>query len=183
MSNIGSTGITGRSLPFSASFPSSGNAAEGKHALRKDLHSVVMSRLAYWMCRHFHKQEEIEVGRVVSDGCDSLFSSVTEHQADTQESARMSPSLPPRSPSPSAAPAATSTTAVTFPELAGETEITKKLVENMVEFISILDVANQWHLNKDLLGETKSAGRNDILFVKPKPLKAASQQGKSKENE
>jgi hypothetical protein len=113
MSNSGSTGRTritsitssNDSVPFSTSIPSysSANADEGKHALRKDLHSVVMSRLAYRMCRHFNGKEEIEVDQAVSDGCETLFSSVlsteTERQANTRESARMSPGLPPRSPS------------------------------------------------------------------------------------
>jgi hypothetical protein len=78
------------------------------------------------------------------------------------------------------APAATAT-AVTSLESAGETAITRKLVENMGEFISVLDVAHQWHLNKDVSGERKTAGRTDIIFVKP--LKAASQEGKSEEKE
>lgn len=178
MSDSGSTGrtsITGSndSVPFSTSLPSSANADEGKHALRKDLRSVVMSRLAYRMCRHFHGKEEIEVDQAVSDGCDTLFSSVTQHQAYTRESARMSPGFPPRSPSPPSA----------APESAGETKITKKLAEKMDELISALDVADQWHLNNDVSGERKTAGRTDIIFVKPKPLKAASQQGKSEENE
>jgi hypothetical protein len=186
MSDSGSTGRTScnGSVPFSTSIPSSGNADEGKHALRKDLRSVVMSRLAYRMCRYFHGQEEIEIDQEVSDGCDALFSSATELQANTRESARTSPGpgLPPRSPSPSAGLTAT-TKAVTSPESAGETKITKKLAENMGKVISALDVADQWHLNKDVSGERKTAGRTDIIFVKKKPLKAPSQEGKSEENE
>jgi hypothetical protein len=72
---------------------------------------------------------------------------------------------------------------VTSPESAGETKITKKLAENMGKFISVLDVADQWHLNKNVSGERKTAGRTDIIFVKKKPLKAAFQEGKSEENE
>jgi hypothetical protein len=181
MSDSGSTGSSG-SVPFSTSIPSSANADEGKHALRKDLRSVVMSRLAYRMCRHFNELDEIQVGREVSDGCDALFSSVTEHQDNTRESARISPGLPPRSPSPSAAPAATAT-AVTTPDSAREPKITRKLAEKMDEFISDLEVADQWHLNRDVSGERKAAGRTDILFVKPKTSEAASEEGKSEENE
>jgi hypothetical protein len=186
MSYSGSTGGTSSngSIPFSTSVPSSANEDEGKHALRNDLRSVVMSRLAYRMCRHFHGLEEIEVDQEVSNGCDALFSSATELQANTCESARMSagPGLHPRSPSPSAAPAAT-TMAMTSQEFAGETKITKKLAQNMSKFISVLDVADQWHLNKDVSGEKKTAGRTDIMFVKKKTLKAASQEGKSGGNE
>ena len=181
MSDGGSTDRTSSngSIAFSTSIPSSGNADEGKHALRKDLRSVVMSRLAYRMCRHFNELDEIQVGREVSNACDALFSSVTEHLDNTRESARISPYLPPRSPSPSAA----SATAVTSPESAREPKITRKLAEKMDEFISDLKVADQWHLNRDVSGERKAAGRTDILFVKPKHSEKATQEGKSEENE
>jgi hypothetical protein len=73
--------------------------------------------------------------------------------------------------------------AVTSPESAKEPKITKKLAEKMGEFISNLNVTDQWQLNKDVSGERKAAGRPDILFVKPKSLKLASQEGKSEEND
>jgi hypothetical protein len=127
-------------------------------------------------------QEEIEVDQEVSDSCDSLFSSATEYHDNTRESARIPLGLPPRSPSPSAA-SVTTAMAVTSPESAKEPKITKKLAEKMGEFISNLNVTDQWQLNKDVSGERKAAGRPDILFVKPKSLKLASQEGKSEEND
>ena len=163
--------------PSLQAFPHQPTQMKASMLCGKDLRSVVMSRLAFRMCRHFNGKEEIEVDQAVSDGCDTLFSSVlsteTQHQANTRESARMYPGLPPRSPSPPS----------TAPESAGETKITKKLAEKMREFISALDVADadQWQLNRNVSGERKTAGRTDITFVKPKPLKAASQQ--SEENE
>jgi hypothetical protein len=53
----------------------------------------------------------------------------------------------------------------------------------MNEIISDLKVADQWHLNRDVSGERRAAGRTDILFVKPSDSEAASQEGKSEENE
>ena len=196
MSDSGSTGRTSHtsctssnssnssngSAPFSTSTPSSANAEDGKLVLRKDLRSVVMSRLAYRMCRYFHGKEEIKVDQKVSDRCDSLFLSATEYQDNTCESARIPRGLPPRSPSPSVAHVTTAM-AVTSLESAKEPNITKKLAEKMGEFISELNVTDQWQLNKDVSGDRTAAGRPDLLFVKPKSSKVASQEGKSEENE
>ena len=190
MSDSGSTGRTSRtssnssngSAPFSTSTPSSANAEEGKLVLRKDLRSVVMSRLAYRMCRYFHGQEEIKVDQKVSNSCDSLFLSATECHDNTRESARILRDLPPRSSSPSVA-SVTTAMAVTSLESAKEPTITKKLAEKIGEFISDPNVTDQWQLNKDVSGDRTSAGRPDLLFVKPKSSKVASQEGKSEENE
>lgn len=48
----------------------------------------------------------------------------------------------------------------------------KKLAKNMGKFIAVL-----------VSGERKTAGRTTIIFVKKKPSRAASQEGKSKEYE
>ena len=77
----------------------------------------------------------------------------------------------------------TTAMAVTSLESAKEPNITKNACQKMGEFISIPNVTDQWQLNKDVSGERKAAGRPDILFVKPKSVKIASQEGKSKENE
>jgi hypothetical protein len=150
----------GSSVPFAISVPSSANADVGENALRKELRSVVMNKVAFEMCKHFNEQKAIPVDQGLSEMCNNVFKRVVtpEGKPAKKTAAEQKSSKPPRSPS--------SPQPLEQPRPSmKENQITKALANSMNEFITSLDVRDQWNLNEPVNGKGIPVGRTDITFV------------------
>jgi hypothetical protein len=152
----------GSSVPFATSVPSSANADVGKNALKKELRSVVMNKVAFEMCKHFNEQTVIPVEQGLSAMCDNVFKQVVtpEGKPAKKTAAEQKSSKPPRSPSPSPP------RPLEQPQPSmKENQITKALANSMNEFITGLYVRDQWNLSEPINGNERTVGRPDIAFV------------------
>jgi ribosome-binding protein aMBF1 (putative translation factor) len=152
------------SVPFAVSVPSSANADVGKNALRKELRSVVMNKVAFEMCKYFNEQQVMPVEQEleVSEMCDNVFKQVVSlaGKPTKKTTAEQNSSKPPRSPSPSPPrPSEHPEPSMT------ENQITKALAQRMNEFITTLDVQDQSSLSELVNSKQRVVGRTDITFV------------------
>jgi hypothetical protein len=150
------------SVPFATSVPSSGNAHVGENALRKDLRSVVMNKVAFEMCKHFNQKKPIPVEQGLSAMCDEVFKQVVtpEGKSAKKAAAEQYFSEPPSLPSPPQP--------LEQPQpLMKEDQITKALAKSMNEFITSLDVRDQRTLSEPVHGKERPVGGTgtDITFV------------------
>jgi hypothetical protein len=152
--------MSGSNVHFATSVPSSANADVGKNALKKELRSVVMNKVAFEMCKHFNEQTVILVEQGLSAMCDNVFKQVVtpEEKPAKKTAAEQKSSKSPRSPSPPRP--------LEQPQPSmKENQITKALATSLNEFITGLDVRDQWNLSEPINGKERTVGRTDITFV------------------
>jgi hypothetical protein len=119
-----------------------------------------MNKVAFEMCKHFNEQKVIPVEQELSTMCDSVFKQVVtpEGKPAKKTAAEQKASKPPRSPSPPGP--------LEQPQPSmKENQITKALAKRMNEFITSLDVRDQWNLSEPVNGKGRPVGRTDITFV------------------